>query len=51
MVHERVTIELNGLGRAALERSPLWKNLLAGLAISMAKVWGGHDEPIMENEP
>jgi hypothetical protein len=41
---ERVAIEFNGLagrgfGMAALGRSPLWKNVLAGLATGPAAIW------------
>jgi hypothetical protein len=44
MAHERVTIEFNALagrefGRAAFGKSPLWKNVLAGLATATAAIW------------
>jgi len=44
MEHERGTIEFNApTGRAfwlaAFGRSPLWKNVLAGLATSTAAIW------------
>jgi len=44
MAHERGTIEFNaptgrGFGRAAFGRSPLWKNVLAGLATGTAAIW------------
>jgi len=44
MEHERGAIEFNalagrGFGRAALRRSPLWKNVLAGLATAPAAIW------------
>ncbi len=44
MEHERGEIEFNalagrGFGLAAFGRSPLWKNVLAGLATATAAIW------------
>jgi hypothetical protein len=44
MEHERGEIKFNaptgrGFGLAASERSPVWKNVLAGLATATAAIW------------
>jgi len=44
MEHERGEIEFNALAAPGIwagrsERSPLWKNVLAGLATATAAIW------------